>query len=212
MKRETAVEKLERMTQIERELTRLAGRDILIAGIDEVGRGPLAGPVVTACVALPLSKLVEGVDDSKKLSEKKRLELYPRILENAVYARTAWVWQDEIDRINILNATKRAMEQCAAGFPGDIILVDAVDGIRLPCPHKSILHGDAVSYMIAAASVVAKVERDNFMAEAAQKYPAYGFEQNKGYGTAQHIQALKEVGACELHRQSFIQKFISKQQ
>ena len=104
------------------------------------------------------------------------------------------------------------MEQCAAGFPGDIILVDAVDGIRLPCPHKSILHGDAVSYMIAAASVVAKVERDNFMAEAAQKFPVYGFEQNKGYGTAQHIQALKEVGACELHRQSFIQKFISKQQ
>ncbi len=208
MKRETASEKLARMTKIERELTSLAGHDILIAGIDEVGRGPLAGPVVTACVALPLDRLIEGVDDSKKLSEKKREALYPALIKNASYVKTAWVWQDEIDRVNILNATRRAMEECAADFPGDLILVDAVDGITLPCPHKSLLHGDAISYMIAAASIVAKVERDRYMVQAAQKYPAYGFDKNKGYGTAAHIAALKECGACELHRQSFIQKFI----
>ena len=144
----------------------------------------------------------------KKLSEKRREALYPQIIENAAYVKTAWIWQDEIDRINILNATKRAMELCAADFRGELILVDAVDGIQLPCPHKSIVHGDAISYMIAAASVVAKVERDRFMVEAAEKYPAYGFDKNKGYGTVEHIKALREYGPCELHRRSFITKFI----
>ena len=208
MKRESAEEKLLRLTRIERELTDLAGRQLLIAGIDEVGRGPLAGPVVTACVAIPLDKLIKGVDDSKKLSEKKREELYPLLLKNATYVKTVFIWQDEIDRINILNATKKAMEQCAADFKGDIILVDAVDNISLPCPHKSIVHGDAVSYMIGAASIVAKVERDRYMAAQDELYPAYGFAMNKGYGTKKHIDAIKAQGACPLHRFSFIQKFL----
>ncbi len=210
MSRETAQEKLIRMTETERELCREAGRSLLIAGIDEVGRGPLAGPVVTACAALPLDKMLEGIDDSKKLSEKKRDELYPKILEAAEYCQTAWIDQNEIDSINILNATKKAMVRCAAAFPGEYILIDAVDGIALPCPHKSLVHGDAVSYMIAAASIVAKVERDRFMTEAAQRFPQYGFERNKGYGTAEHIAAIRKYGPCELHRYSFIQKFLSQ--
>ena len=208
MARESAQEKLIRLTQIERAENESAGRILMIAGIDEVGRGPLAGPVVTACVSMSLDKLVPGVDDSKKLSEKKREELYALIKENADYAETAWIWQDEIDRINILNATKKAMETCAANFKGDLIFVDAVDGILLPCAHKSILHGDALSYMIGAASIVAKVERDRYMAQMDEKYPMYGFKQNKGYGTAQHIEAIKKYGPCELHRKSFITKFI----
>lgn len=208
MARESAQEKLIRLTQIERAENERAGRVLIIAGIDEVGRGPLAGPVVTACVSMSLDKLVPGVDDSKKLSEKKREELYALIKENADYAETAWIWQDEIDRINILNATKKAMETCAANFKGDLIFVDAVDGILLPCAHKSILHGDALSYMIGAASIVAKVERDRYMAQMDAKYPMYGFAQNKGYGTAQHIEAIKKYGPCELHRMSFITKFI----
>ena len=208
MARENAQEKLIRLTQIERAENERAGRVLMIAGIDEVGRGPLAGPVVTACVSMSLDKLVPGVDDSKKLSEKKREELYALIKENADYAETAWIWQDEIDRINILNATKKAMETCAANFKGDLIFVDAVDGILLPCAHKSILHGDALSYMIGAASIVAKVERDRYMAQMDEKYPMYGFKQNKGYGTAQHIEAIKKYGPCELHRMSFITKFI----
>lgn len=208
MARESAQEKLIRLTQIERAENERAGRVLMIAGIDEVGRGPLAGPVVTACVSMSLDKLVPGVDDSKKLSEKKREELYAFIKENADYAETAWIWQDEIDRINILNATKKAMETCAANFKGDLIFVDAVDGILLPCAHKSILHGDALSYMIGAASIVAKVERDRYMAQMDAKYPMYGFAQNKGYGTAQHIEAIKKYGPCELHRMSFITKFI----
>ena len=208
MPRESAKEKLERLTLIERGLNQDAGKELLIAGIDEVGRGPLAGPVVTACVCMRLDKLVEGVDDSKKLSEKKREELYPKIIENAVYAKTAWVWPEEIDSINILNATKKAMEECAAGFEGDLILVDAVEGLKLPCKSKSIVHGDAVSFMIAAASIVAKVERDRYMIKMHEKYPHYGFDSNKGYGTAAHIEALKNMGACEIHRKSFIGKFV----
>ena len=208
MARESAQEKLIRLTQIEREENDKAGRILMIAGIDEVGRGPLAGPVVTACVSMNLNKLVPGVDDSKKLSEKKREKLYDRIMESADYAKTAWIWQGEIDRINILNATKKAMETCAEDFRGDLIFVDAVDGILLPCPHRSILHGDALSYMIGAASIVAKVERDRYMAKMDEQYPMYGFAQNKGYGTAQHIEAIKKYGPCELHRRSFITKFI----
>ena len=211
MSRESAGEKLARMTQMERELARQAGHAMLIAGIDEVGRGPLAGPVVTACTALTPDRLIPGVDDSKKLSEKKREALYPQLLESASYVKTAWIWQDEIDRINILNATKKAMEECAKDFAGDLILVDAVDGLQLPCPHRSIVHGDAVSYMIAAASIVAKVERDRFMCKAAELYPHYGFERNKGYGTAEHIAAIRQYGPCPLHRLSFIQKFLPEQ-
>ena len=184
-RRETPQEKLERLTQIERGLW-AGGR--VVAGIDEVGRGPLAGPVVTACVSIPADRLVMGVDDSKKLSEKRREALFPLLLEAADYAETCFVSPEEIDGINILNATKKAMEACAAGFGGDILLVDAVQGLRLPCEAMSLIHGDALSYMIALD----------------EKYPMYGFARNKGYGTAEHIAALKRYGPCPAHRRSFI--------
>jgi len=207
MARESAEEKLVRMTEIERSLA-LEYPGMPIAGIDEVGRGPLAGPVVTACVSIPFSALVKGVDDSKKLSEKKRESLYPEILKNAKYAKTAWVSPCEIDAINILNATKKAMEQCALDFPGAMFLVDAVTGLSLPGNIKSIVHGDAVSYMIAAASIVAKVERDRYMIELDKKYPEYGFARNKGYGTKEHIEAIRMHGPCPEHRMTFIQNFL----
>ena len=206
-KRETKEEKLIRLTEIERGLW---ADDRVIAGIDEVGRGPLAGPVVTACVSIPRDRLVLGVDDSKKLTEKRREALYPLLLEAADYAETCFIQPEEIDEINILNATKKAMETCAAGFRGDIILIDAVEGLRLPCAARSLIHGDALSYMIGAASVVAKVARDRYMVEMDEKYPMYGFARNKGYGTAEHIAALKAFGPCQIHRRSFIGKILGE--
>ena len=204
-RRETPEEKLCRLTEIERGLWD-EGR--VVAGIDEVGRGPLAGPVVTACVSIPRDRLVPGVDDSKKLSEKRREALYPLLLEAAAYAETCFIGPDVIDEINILNATRRAMETCAAHFPGDIVLIDAVEGLRLPCAARSLIHGDALSYMIGAASVVAKVTRDRYMIELDAKYPMYGFARNKGYGTAEHIAALRKYGPCPEHRRSFIGRIL----
>ena len=200
-RRETPAEKLHRLTEIERGLW---ADGHAIAGIDEVGRGPLAGPVVTACVSIPPDRLVMGVDDSKKLSEKRREALYPLLMEAADYARTCFIWPEEIDAVNILNATKKAMETCAADFRGDILLVDAVQGLRLPCEARSLVHGDALSYMIGAASIVAKVTRDRYMVELDARFPMYGFARNKGYGTAEHIAALKRYGPCPAHRRSFI--------
>ena len=155
-KRETKEEKLHRLTEIERGLW---DQGYAVAGIDEVGRGPLAGPVVTACVSIPRDKLVPGVDDSKKLTEKRREALFPLLMEAADYAQTCFIGPEVIDEINILNATKRAMETCAAGFQNGIFLVDAVKDLRLPCPARPLIHGDALSYMIGAASIVAKVTR-----------------------------------------------------
>ena len=206
-KRETAEEKLYRLTEIERGLW---ADGLSIAGIDEVGRGPLAGPVVTACVSIPQARLVMGVDDSKKLSEKRREALYPLLLKAADYAETCFIGPEKIDEINILNATKRAMETCAAGFGGNIILIDAVQGLRLPCEARALVHGDALSYMIGAASIVAKVARDRYMIELDAKYPMYGFARNKGYGTAEHIAALREYGPCPEHRRSFIRGILGE--
>ena len=203
-KRETPQEKLERLTQLERTLW-AEGR--AVAGIDEVGRGPLAGPVVTACVCIPPDRLVPGVDDSKKLSEKKRASLYRPLLDAADYAETCFIGPEVIDEINILNATRRAMETCAAGF-GGVFLVDAVSGLALPGEQRALIHGDALSYMIGAASIVAKVARDRYMIELDAKYPMYGFARNKGYGTAEHIAALKQYGPCPEHRRSFIGKIL----
>ena len=202
--REKPEEKLLRLTQIERPLWE---QGLLIAGIDEVGRGPLAGPVVTACVSIPQSRLVPGVDDSKKLTEKRREALYPLLLDAADYAETCFLPPETIDEMGILNATRRAMETCAAGFRG-IFLIDAVDRLHLPGESRSILHGDALSYMIGAASIVAKVARDRYMIALDEKYPMYGFAKNKGYGTAQHIAALREYGPCSEHRRSFITHFV----
>jgi len=204
-KRETAQEKLERLTVLERELWDVGQ---MPGGIDEVGRGPLAGPVVTACVSIPRNRLVPGVDDSKKLSEKKREQLYPLLLEAADYAETCFLGPEVIDEINILAATRRAMETCAAGFRGDVLLIDAVEGLSLPCSARALIHGDALSYMIGAASIVAKVARDRYMIALDEKYPMYGFARNKGYGTAEHIAALKKYGPCPEHRRSFIGRIL----
>lgn len=202
--RETAEQKLLRLTQIE---TGLWNEGLRVAGIDEVGRGPLAGPVVTACVSISRDRLVPGVDDSKKLSEKKRESLYPLLLDAADYAETCFLPPSVIDEINILNATKRAMETCAADFRG-VFLVDAVQGLHLPGEARPLIHGDALSYMIGAASIVAKVARDHYMIELDEKYPMYGFARNKGYGTAEHIAALKKYGPCPEHRRTFIRNFV----
>ena len=208
--RETPFQKLERLTRIEKELW-AQGR--AVAGMDEVGRGPLAGPVVTACVSIPEGRLVPGVDDSKKLSEKKRESLYDLLIAAADYCEITYIPREIIDEINILNATRRAMEACAAGFRPEngIILIDALDGLRLPCEGRAIVHGDAESYMIGAASVIAKVARDRHMTELDEIYPQYGFARNKGYGTAEHIAALKEYGPCPEHRRTFIGHFVREE-
>ena len=198
--REKPEEKLLRLTQIESPLWE---QGFSIAGIDEVGRGPLAGPVVTACVSIPREKLILGVDESKKLSEKKREVLYPLLLEAADYAETCFLSCETVDEMGILNATRRAMESCAANFRG-VFLVDAVDKLHLPGEARSIIHGDALSYMIGAASIVAKVARDRYMIALDREYPMYGFARNKGYGTAEHIAALRKYGPCPQHRRSFI--------
>ena len=205
--RETAQEKLFRLTRIEEELWNQGYR---VAGIDEVGRGPLAGPVVTACVCIPRDKLVPGVDDSKKLSPKRREALYDQLLSAADYCQTCFLSPEVIDEINILNATRRAMETCAADFRG-IFLVDALEGLRLPGEARPIIHGDALSYMIGAASIVAKVARDRYMEALDLQYPMYGFARNKGYGTREHIEALKKYGPCPVHRSSFIRKFVGEE-
>ena len=207
MPRESEQARLERMiSEYELPLWE-AGKTV--AGMDEVGRGPLAGPVVTACIIVPKSRLIPGVNDSKKVAEKKRERLYEQLMEAAEYVRTGWKTPQEIDEMNILRATKAAMEEAAAGAQGAHFLVDAVDGLSLPGEATAIIHGDAISYMIAAASIIAKVTRDRYMIELDEKYPQYGFARNKGYGTAEHIAALKEYGPCPEHRQSFIQGILS---
>ena len=200
--RETDAQRLLRMTEYEKPLW---AQGLRVAGIDEVGRGPLAGPVVTACVIVPEDRLVPGVNDSKKVAEKKRERLFEQLMEAASYARTGWRSPRQIDDVNILNATKQAMEEAAAGAEGAHFLIDAVTGLHLPGGATAIIHGDALSFMIAAASIVAKVTRDRYMAELDAKYPEYGFARNKGYGTAEHIAALKRYGPCPEHRRSFIQ-------
>lgn len=182
----------------------------LIGGIDEAGRGPLAGPVVVAGVIMPLgeSDLIDGVNDSKKLSAKKRDKLYDEILAKAIDVQVAVVDNKTIDEINILNATKQGMLQCIEGFSEvDCVLIDAVK-LDTSVRTLSIVHGDALSYSIAAASIVAKVTRDRMMEEFDKSYPQYGFAKHKGYGTAVHIAALKQYGPCPIHRRSFIGHFV----
>lgn len=182
-----------------------------ICGIDEAGRGPLAGPVVVASVIMPADSMIEGVNDSKKVSEKKREKIYEQILEEAISYGVAIIGQDEIDEINILNATKKGLTislQELTKKP-DLILVDALNGIdTMGIPYDSIIKGDAKCYSIAAASIIAKVTRDRIMREWDKIYPEYGFEKHKGYGTAAHIEAIKENGLCPIHRRSFTKNFI----
>ena len=182
-----------------------------ICGIDEAGRGPLAGPVVVGAVILPVDSLIEGVNDSKKISEKKRERVFEEIVSTAISYSTGIVDQRTIDEINILNATKLAVKKAIEGLEikPDLILVDALTGIEtFGIPYKSIIKGDAKEYSIAAASIIAKVTRDRMMLEWDKVFPEYGFAKHKGYGTASHIQALKENGPCMLHRKTFIKNFI----
>ena len=177
-----------------------------IAGVDEVGRGCLAGAVVAAACILDLSKpLPENLNDSKKLSAKKRAKLDAEIKENAVAYAIAQVEADEIDRINILQATKKAMKLAisALAISADFLLIDAVELKDLKIPQKAIIHGDAISASIAAASILAKNYRDNLMTELDKIYPVYGFAKHVGYGTKAHFEALRAHGACKIHRKSF---------
>ena len=180
---------------------------VSLAGMDEAGRGPLLGPVVAACVIMPKTPVLPWVDDSKKLSPKRRDEVFDEILEHALYIGIGEASAEEIDEINILNATKLAMQRAAAEAPATLCLVDAVRGLDVPFSIKPIIHGDAVSYSIAAASIIAKVTRDRQLCSLAEQYPQYGLTQNKGYGTPDHIEAIRLYGPCAEHRRSFIGKF-----
>ena len=183
----------------------------VVAGIDEVGRGPLAGNVVTACVVMPKEPLLPWIDDSKKLSEVRREKVFQEILDVALYVGIGQSTPEEIDQINILEATKKAMREAAAQVPADVFLIDAVTGLGLNGQEIPIIKGDATSYAIAAASIVAKVTRDRQMIELDKEYPAYGFARNKGYGTPEHIAALKNLGPCPVHRRSFIRNFCNEE-
>lgn len=181
---------------------------VVFAGMDEAGRGPLAGNVVAACVIMPKAPLLPWVDDSKKLSPARREQVFEEIMGTALYVGIGQASPEEIDRINILEATKNCMRQAAKDAPASLFLIDALQGLGLQGEERGIIHGDAMSYSIAAASIIAKVTRDRQMQELDEKYPGYGFVQHKGYGTAMHIAALKALGPCPAHRRSFIGHFL----
>lgn len=185
--------------------------NLVIAGVDEVGRGPLAGPVCVCAVIMPLDRIIEGVDDSKKLSEKKREALAELIKEEAISYSISMVYEDVIDEINILEATKLCMKQAIEGFftKPDVVLVDAISSLDVDVPVRGIIKGDMLSYSIGCASILAKVERDNYMKELAKEFPEYGFEKHKGYGTKAHIEKIKEIGYTKHHRKSFL-KFLEE--
>ena len=180
-----------------------------ICGVDEVGRGPLAGPVVCAAVIMPLDDLIDGVDDSKKLTAKKREFLSGLILEKASACHICRVEPQIIDEINILQATRLCMKNAVEGLsvPPDFVLTDGNMTLDVSFPQRSVIKGDALSYSIGAASVVAKVYRDNLMKEYAGVYPQYGFDSNVGYGSKKHIEAIKEFGLTPIHRRSFTKKW-----
>ena len=219
--KEKELERLTEIKKIEEELYKKGTTSI--AGIDEAGRGPLAGPVVVACVVMPRDSMIEGVNDSKKVSEKKREKLYEEITNEALGCGVGIISQEEIDKINILNATKEGLTLAIKNLEKDlqeknrdfqkpeIILVDALTKIDTDhIPYRSIIKGDSKSYSIAAASIIAKVTRDRIMREWDEVYPVYGFEKHKGYGTAAHIAAIKEYGICPLHRRSFVKNIVEK--
>ena len=181
---------------------------LVVAGMDEVGRGPLAGNVVTACVVMPPEPLILWIDDSKKLSESRREKVFGEIMDAALYVGIGQVSPREIDDINILQATRKAMRMAAEQVPADVFLIDAVTGLGLKGREVPIIKGDANSYSIAAASIVAKVIRDRQMRELDALYPEYGFARNKGYGTKEHTEALRKYGPCPEHRRTFIGHFV----
>ena len=207
--KEKEIERLNRLKEFEKKLYSTGLNHI--AGIDEAGRGPLAGPVVVGIAIMKPDSFIEGVNDSKKISERKREQLYEQITSEAIDWAVGIVDQKEIDEINILNATKKALHMAISNLKvkPDRILVDALEHIdTYGIPYTSIIKGDAKIYSISAASIIAKVTRDRIMKEYDEIYPEYGFSGHKGYGTAKHIQALKTYGPCSLHRKTFIKNFI----
>ena len=180
----------------------------LICGVDEAGRGPLAGPVCAAAVILPKGLVIPGLNDSKKLTDKRRRELFPIIQQEAVSFGIAFASQEEIDEINILQATFLAMRRAIDQLEPkpQFALIDGNRETDFGVPCKTVIKGDSLSANIAAASVLAKVTRDNWMIEAAEKYPGYGFEIHKGYGTKAHYAALEKLGPCAIHRRTFLKK------
>lgn len=182
-----------------------------IGGVDEAGRGPLAGPVVAACVLFDENPFIEGINDSKKLSEEKREQIFEQIISQAVSYGIGMADHREIDKFNILEATMLAMRRAIAACTvrPEFLLVDGNQMIRqMDCPQKTVVQGDAKSVSIAAASILAKVTRDRWMKEMAKRYPQYGFEKHKGYGTEEHRRVLLEQGPCEIHRMSFVKNLI----
>lgn len=176
-----------------------------LAGIDEAGRGPLAGPVVAGCVHMPADLFIEGIDDSKKLTDIRRRDLFKTLTSTPeIVIGIGIIHADEIDKINILQATLKAMQQAYEQMtaPIDHLLVDGVQ-LNLKIPSKKIIKGDALSHLIAAASIIAKVTRDQMMLEYHKQWPEYGFNAHKGYGTMKHLKALKELGPCPIHRKTF---------
>ncbi len=179
-----------------------------VAGVDEAGRGPLAGPVCAAAVILPRELLIEGLNDSKKLTEKKREALFDIIRQKAVAYSVAFASHEEIDELNILNATYLAMNRAIAGLSArpDMTIIDGNRAGGIEYPNVTLVGGDGKSANVAAASILAKVTRDRLMCEMAEKYPGYGFEKHKGYGTREHYEALRRLGPSEIHRVTFLRK------
>ena len=209
MKRLTEEEERERlfkMTEIERSCREKGFK--CIAGVDEAGRGPLAGPVFAATVILPENCFIPGLNDSKKLSEKKREELFDIICEKAVSYCIADISHERIDEINILNATFEAMNNAVNGLDvtPDYVLIDGNRIKGMNVAHETVVKGDAKSVSIAAASILAKVSRDRVMYDAAKQYPQYGFDKHKGYGTKAHCEAILKYGPCKIHRRTFLKK------
>ena len=208
--KEKEIERLNNLKEEERKI--YANKVEYICGIDEAGRGPLAGPVVVGAVIMPKDSFIEGINDSKKISENKREKLYDIITKEAISYSVGIISQNTIDEINILNATKLGVKKALEGLDvrPDTILIDALKGMdTLGIPYMSIIKGDAKCYSIAAASIIAKVTRDRLMRQWDEVYPDYGFSKHKGYGTKEHIEKIKKFGPCLLHRKSFIKNFIS---
>lgn len=206
--KEKEEERLKHMLQIEDELYSDGYK--LICGVDEAGRGPLCGPVVAAAVILKEDDMIEGVNDSKKLSEKKREEVYGKIMDKAIAVGVGVKDVDVIEEVNILNATKLAMKEAIDNLKvrPEFVLIDGNQMIDIDINAKTVVHGDAISESIAAASIIAKVTRDRMLIEWDKKYPEYGFAKHKGYGTKAHIEAIQKYGLTPLHRPSFCTKFL----
>ena len=207
----TKEEELERqklMWEYEKELKNKGYK--FIAGVDEAGRGPLAGPVYAAAVILKEDALIDGINDSKKLSEKKREELYDKIIENSIAYSVYSVDEKVIDEVNILNATHMAMNGAVDNLStkADYVLIDGNSIKNMETPHETVVKGDAKSISIAAASILAKVSRDRYITEISEKYPEYGFEKHKGYGTKVHNEAILKYGPSPIHRKTFLKKLL----